>query len=333
MNTLATPLRVAGAAIAAATVLAIVASPPAHAASQQFVDFTAGNGASADYHYYPASGSGGLLIYLDGEGQWGHENPADSYALGGKSGIAAQGNARGLNVLSARTPSGESWNSSCSRNAAYLTDLIADIRAEKKIASSEIWLTGFSGGAQFITTCYLPAKAEGLGSGGAIVFGGGGAPSKGSALGEAAKRTLSLHWVTGSGDTARNSDEGFDALAFAKAGASYYAGEGFTTSTTWVPGVDHDSISGRFGGYIGQTLDAARSTAPAPAPAASATATRGSHASRGGDKPAPSAKATKAAPTRTAPPPAAAQQPAPAPAYVPPAPVPAKPTLHRHLPS
>ncbi len=255
------------------TVAYLAASPGAVGAStEQFVSYTASNGAKSNYHFYPSgTTTGGLLVYLDGDGQYGHKNPSSSYAIGGRSGLAATSKARNLNFVSVQTPAADAtWWTSCTRNERYLTDLIANVRSTRGITSNEIWLTGFSGGAQFITQCYLPIRGNSLARGGTVVFGGGGRPNVSvTPFTAATKANLSLHWVTGTQDIAANSSERYDALGYAKAGASYYARQGFKTSTTWVSGVTHSSITGTFGRYTGIALDASRpATNPTPTPTA-----------------------------------------------------------------
>lgn len=257
------------AAVCLATAVVMTSSRAIAADIKQFVPFTASNGASSNYHFYPASGSSaGLLVYLDGDGQYGHRNPSQSYAIGGGSGLAAQTTSRNLNFVSVQTPaSDQTWWSACTRNEAYLTDLLAHVRSTHGVTSQEVWLTGFSGGAQFITQCYLPKRANTLAFGGTVVFGGGGKPNVGVTPFTAdTKANLALHWVTGQNDTAANSSERYDALGYAKAGHSYYTSQGFRTWATWVPGVNHDQIGGKFGTYTGIALDASRKPQPTPTP-------------------------------------------------------------------
>lgn len=264
-------------AVATAAALAITAPAPAHAAAgvtRLNVAYTSPAGVSAKYHYFPSGNTdAGLLVYLDGDGQWGFDHPTAGYALGGSAGIVAAAQARGLDVLAVRTPASDgTWWRQCARNADYLKSLMT--QAGLAYDQNRVWLTGYSGGAQFITQCYLPRASSTIGGGGSVVFGGGGAPTVSVTPATASfKKAFTMHWITGTDDTAARSSEGYDALKYAKAGARYYARQGYTTRTTWPTGIDHDEITGQFGNYIGKALDAsgAPTTGSTPIPTPSPT--------------------------------------------------------------
>lgn len=271
MKSLKTLLATVAAGMIAAT--GVMASAPDASAStgqdERFVPYTASNGASSNYHYYPSGVPGsGLVVYLDGDGQWGHNNPSSSYALGGSQGIVSQARARGLDVMSVHTPNRDkTWWTDCNRNAAYLQDLLTKVKSEKNINNSDVWITGFSGGAQFTTQCYLPKHANSITDGGTIVFGGGGKPyTTVTPFTPETKANLSLNWITGADDTAANSPERYDALWYAKDGAKWYRNAGFSTWEHYPAGVDHNDIGGQFGAYIGSVIDRDRASTPTPPP-------------------------------------------------------------------
>lgn len=225
------------------------------------ISFKASNGDSSTYRYYPANGSSdGLLVYLDGDGQWGYLNPSSSWALGGQHGIVAQANSRGFSVLAVKAPSADlKWWTRYQRKVLYFHELLQHVQRTIGYNNNNLVLTGYSGGAQFITQSYLPMKGNSIGGGGVIVFGGGGVPEvrKDEQVPFSAnlKKNLWMCWVTGTDDTAANSPEGYDGLAEAMAGKRYYASQGFSTWSHWPEGVDHEEIGGQFGGYIGMILD------------------------------------------------------------------------------
>ena len=247
---------------------ALAAAPATRAATgtpQEFVSFTAGNGAQSNYHFYPSGReSAGLLVHLDGDGQYGHNNPKSTYALGGTNGIVAKAHAQGFDVLSAKTPAQDNtWWTACSTNTRYMNDLLSHIRSAN--GSGETWFSGFSGGSEFLTGCYLPTQANTVGANGAVVFGGGGRPwVKVTPFTADTLASMSMHWVTGLDDTAANARDGYDALGKAQASEEYYAAAGFRTSGTWPEGVDHYNIGGRFGTYLGQVLEANQVQQPEP---------------------------------------------------------------------
>jgi hypothetical protein len=78
--------------------------------------FTAGNGQTGNYLLYtggmdPAKPVG-LVVYVDGTGEYGVDNPTSSYALGGSSGRVASSRARNMMTLAVESPnqSCECWH-------------------------------------------------------------------------------------------------------------------------------------------------------------------------------------------------------------------------------
>lgn len=257
-------------ALALTTTCGLIAcANPAQAAPTQTptsttASYVAPNGLKASYRLYPSGTSNaGLLVYFDGDGQWGFDHPTDPYALGGSHGIVAQGQARGFDVLTVRTPSADkTWWTKCGPNADYMNALLN--KAGLKYDHNKVWLTGYSGGAQFITQCYLPRYGNTLGDGGTVVFGGGGTPEIPAVpFSSELKKNFSMNWITGTDDVPENSDEGYGGLDEAQRGSAYYAKQGFETHTTYPKGIDHDELGGTFGTYIAQAIDATR-TSPGP---------------------------------------------------------------------
>ena len=250
--------------------LALSLVPAAHAATgnpQEFVSYTDSQGTRSNYHFYPSGrDNAGLLVHLDGDGQYGHDNPRSSYALAGSAGIVARGHAHGFDVLSVRTPSADkTWWTSCAPNTAYLNDLLAHIRGTYD--SGPLWLSGFSGGSEFLSVCFIPSQANRLGAQGVVMFGGGGRawppeePFTAQTL-----STMSMHWITGLEDTAANSREGYDALGRAQSGYAYYLAAGVNSTGTWPEGIDHYNIGGKFGTFLGQVLPVLPEPEPEPEP-------------------------------------------------------------------
>lgn len=226
------------------------------------VSFTASNGLTSQYHAW-AAGLGakpGLLIWLHGDDAYEHKNPNSTYVFGGTNGIRAIGKARGYVVVSALAPDTTgtiTWWEAANANAVYMQDLLAKLKTTYGVDTSKIVLAGFSGGAQFITQTYVPKYAGTLPAGGSIVFGGGGEPlsAPSPAFTSAFKNAWWMYWATGALDDAAHSDENYDALGYAKAGADYYKAAGFATGTNWIAGKDH-VIDGLFGGIVAGVLDA-----------------------------------------------------------------------------
>lgn len=276
-------------AVAGAVVAAGPAAATSDATTATFQRMTAA-GRTVSYHVYSANTADpkGVVYYLDGDGQWGFDNPNSQYALGGSNGIVAQARSRGFVTVAIRTPdSSGTWWRNGRDNADVVNSVMDQMAAQLKLDSSDQeWLTGFSGGAQQITQYFLPEYPDAIDRGGFVVFGGGGAPiATDAGISRMASRDVHGHWYTGAADTAANSDEGYDAVGYARAGERAYSNRGVSTSSQYPAGVGHE-LDGRFGGVIGSVIDAHPvTTQPAPSPTPTA--------------PAPSPTPTRPAPTPT----------------------------------
>ena len=217
------------------------------------------SGTSSDYHLYTAVTGNlkGLVVYLDGDAMYGHLNRNSTWALGGTSGIPARAGARGYATLSIQTPdrSGErTWWESGTSNAVYAIAVINAIRAE--LGVSRTWLVGYSGGSQLITKFLIPAhSAQFTSGGGAVITGGGGAPSGTPSINATLKTVFPLHWVTGSLDNGAGTSDGYNALADAKSGHSWYSTRGYMATREEPSGWDHDSLGTQFGNLLAAQLD------------------------------------------------------------------------------
>lgn len=201
------------------------------------------------WHLFPATEARGLLVHFHGDGAWEFNHPTEPFSLAGDDGMVAVAERHRLAVLVPRTPDGDSltWWEQGEQHVAPVMELLAATRSRLGLeAQSTLWLTGYSGGAQFITQYLLPAHPELMtptSSGGAVLFGGGGAPDE--VPDPVQTDRFTMHWVTGQQDRGRD-DEGYDALTDARAGERCYAGLGVPTSHEWPAGVGHD-LDGRFG--------------------------------------------------------------------------------------
>ena len=242
-------------------------------------------GTRSTYHLFTSGLSSGravgLVVYLDGDGMYGHTNPTSSWALGGSGGVAAQAAARGYATLSIRTPDTTGtptfWEDG-RVNAAYVAALTRKISAD--LGTNHVWLVGYSGGSQLITNFLLPAHAGQFTSGGAVITGGGGAPSSAtSTFDPAMQQRFPLLWYTGSADTGAGTSDGYDALSDAKRGVAWYAARGFVTSRVEPAGVTHSGLGTRFGGVLAGQLDrypapvGGSTSVPTPAPTPTPTPT------------------------------------------------------------
>ncbi|WP_199582482.1 hypothetical protein [Blastococcus sp. TF02-09] len=242
-----------------ATPVALTASSGAGGSytDQQRTAFTATNGKTGRFLRYAGgidpSRPVGLVVYADGTGEYGVDNPSSSYALGGSSGLIAVARNRNMVTLAVESPdqSCECWHTGdTSRNADFLAELI-----EKQLRSypiSEVWLVGFSSGAQEITRFLVPRHPELLRLGGGWVVFGGGGPAAESGSKVTAQRMAGVrgHWFTGTADTAVPLTASWGAAA----GERWYGARGVRTSHDWASGVGH-SLDGRLGRTVARLLD------------------------------------------------------------------------------
>jgi hypothetical protein len=168
----------------------------------------------------------------------------------------------------------ESPNQSCecwhtgdtSGYADFLAGLIENQLGKYPV--SELWLSGFSSGAQEITRFLVPRHPELMRLGGGwVVFGGGGPPADGGSAVTAARMAgVRGHWFTGTADTAVP----LTASWGAQAGERFYAGRGVVTSSEYPSGVGH-ALDGRLGPTVARAdrrLVTRREALPAGAPPA-----------------------------------------------------------------
>lgn len=277
--------RVIGAVAAVLLGVTIIAAVPASAdtagsggttSDLMNQSFTASNGLSSQYHVFaagvPTNRAVGLVMQFHGDGAYEFKNPNSSWSLGGPSGIVAQAKARGMLTIAALSPDkvgSVTWWEQGSANADYVRDLIRAAAFSKyDIDTNNIWLVGYSGGAQFITQFYLPKYSSMVHGGGSIVFGGGGVPRVAVTPFSAGLTSgFRMHWYTGLDDNGAN---GYNALSDARAGSAYYKGMGFPATLESPAGINHDNIN--FGKVVGEQL-AKYPASPTPTPTPSPTPT------------------------------------------------------------
>lgn len=255
----------AAAALLAAGLLANPASQAIAGSGGPSVDlerrtFTASNGLTSQYHIYaagvPTDRPVGLLIQFHGDGAFEFNNPSSSYSLGGPSGIVAKAKEHDLLTIAALSPDKQgavTWWEQGDANADYARDLIQNVAfAKYSIDTGNVWLVGYSGGAQFITQFFLPKHSNLVGGGGSVVFGGGGVPRASvQPFAASLKANFPMHWHTGAADTG-TSPGWYDALADAKKGSAWYSAQGFQTTLETPAGVGHAGLP--FGRVVGEQL-------------------------------------------------------------------------------
>ena len=196
---------------------------------QQFT----GAGLSSRYRIInPENAAKGLVLYLHGDGVKGYPSSLPQYA--------EQARAKGFALLVPQTPDTASatWWKNGTRNAAYLRALLEDIYRKYNVNRGNVWLVGYSGGAELISYYLLPQHNDLFSGGGALLVGGGGMEIPlhfGKKPTDDLKSRFPMKWLVGSRDNGAD----FDALTASQQGRDRYAAAGFHTRREIIPGVDH----------------------------------------------------------------------------------------------
>ncbi|EPH03241.1 hypothetical protein HMPREF1531_01299 [Propionibacterium sp. oral taxon 192 str. F0372] len=207
----------------------------------EFIDST---GLASEYgvwsaHLDPAETTG-LMIYLHGDGH-GEFDP-DSTVLDDYAEVARRHH---LLMLAAVTPddmTGTWWVDPDS--SRWLAELVAGAQKERSIDLSDVWLVGYSGGAEAITNYFMTMHTNLFTGGGAFMVAGGDfyqeagfAPS----LSDELKAHYEMVWVAGDEDLGDSIDE-FSGYYAAAQGEQWFRERGVVhTSMIVLPGEDHFS--------------------------------------------------------------------------------------------
>lgn len=234
-----------------------------------FQGYTApGNGYGSYYHRYAAdldwTKPVGLWVHFHGDGGFEVENPTSAYGLAGPNGMIAQAKARNMVLLVPFTPDDavgrKTWWAWYGKeeNPRYAKDLIVAIMGAFNIDTRRIWFTGYSGGAQFITRYLIPhwGSTMGISGGGMVAIAGGQAPAATfEPFNPTFKAAFHTQWYVGEFDDGTGPGDGFNAIAAAEAGKTWYAGQGFGNEISYLTGKAH-VLDGWFGLISGRAIDA-----------------------------------------------------------------------------
>ncbi|WP_298046573.1 hypothetical protein [uncultured Cardiobacterium sp.] len=216
-------------------------------ASATSPDLSHGSGGSSNSHEHHFSAAGlegnyrlvspedsdrGLVMYLHGDGVKGYPSSMSDYL--------EQMADKGFALLVPQTPDTATgtWWKNGEQNAAYLRAMIEDVCNRYNVDKGNIWLVGYSGGAELISYYLLPQHNDLFSGGGALMIGGGGMERPlqfGKTPTDELKQRFQLKWLVGSEDNGAE----FDALAASQQGQERYAQAGFHTQREIIPGVDH----------------------------------------------------------------------------------------------
>ena len=241
--------------IAALTALAVPAlsgsttAPPVQAEVQSgtSLTYTSPQNVSSQYHVYADnidwSQPVGVVFYFDGDY---NRDGVDSSFFYHPEGDTMQGMANAAQkhnkvFVSVDTPDEfdpnkandyATWWENADGNGDYFRSFAQEFIADSDIDESQVWLMGYSGGAEFITY-ELDADQQGTwrSGGGSIMVGGGG--GKNGRMETQAPQNIKSQpmfwWVNEKDTLGATTPEWWDALNTATAGHDWYTREGFNT--------------------------------------------------------------------------------------------------------
>lgn len=189
----------------------------------------------------------GMVLYFHGDGAFEFDNPRSEYAIGGENGLLKKAEENNLILVLIKTPDSRgtpTWWESGELNSRHIAEFIeSEIYTNYLIDKENIWLVGYSGGAQFISRFFLPAYSSMLEGGGAVLFAGGGTPKVPiRQFSNDLQSNFNMHWYTGALDNGTAcAGHRYDALSDAVDGySSYTESTNFNTSIETPAGLCHD---------------------------------------------------------------------------------------------
>ncbi len=283
------------AVLAAAAALTAAACTPALAAptggsggpltdSPTQQPFTA-SGITSEYQLFAAgldwSKEVGLLLYTDGSGGYGIDNPNATYLLDadGQAGLVAVAKKHNMLLLVPEAPApgcdgtdncwyNASGTPSATAKADWARALVDHVYGRYNLERERVAIGGYSSGAQFTTRWFVPAHGAAVQSDGVFVaIAYGGAPAVTGTFPQSYKDAVVGVWNTGTADEAYTTAS-YGALG----GEAWYRNNGFRTEGTWPAGVGHGR-GGEFAGIMDRAITAhvrapqpTGTTTPAPTP-------------------------------------------------------------------
>lgn len=187
----------------------------------------------------------GVLFYLHGDGYPEFAREDSAYVLEAFKQAARE---RGLLLVAPVTPDKSTktwWRDEDS--TAWLRAFILDVYKRHGVGRDNVWLAGFSGGAEEITNFLMAENSDLFTGGGALMVGGGSfdpesdfSPQSGVGL----KSKFAMVWLVGSQDSPGKggSDGSFDAVGESAAALRTFRGIGMKrASRVCVRGKDHNA--------------------------------------------------------------------------------------------
>lgn len=188
-------------------------------------------GLSSQYHIYAdgidSSKPVGVMFEFHGDGGDEFLHPSRTPAQ-----LAKVAKEKNMILVVAKAPNRDNswWRGDIDKNGAYMRSLItSQVYQKYNINKKNVWLVGYSGGAEFISYEMMEGQSDLMTGGGAVLMGGGGAPSSFDRQPTSSlKSSYRMLWHTGLKDNMGNSDPGWSAISTAREGAAWYKNHGFT---------------------------------------------------------------------------------------------------------
>lgn len=218
------------------------------------------NGLTSGYHIFAEgldpSKPIGLLMYADGSGGHGYDNPNSTYLLDADGGQGLVATSREHNMVlvvpNAPGPGCDGYDNCWYENGApgkaqWSSDLMDRVKSQYDIDLSRVVTGGYSSGSQW-QRWFLPTHGEDQSVDLAVMITYGGAPAVTADYSPEYKEDLFLAWDNGTNDSSYTSSS-WGSLG----GEAWYKGQGFDTRHTTVDGEDH-SRGGQFAGIVDREI-------------------------------------------------------------------------------
>lgn len=206
--------------------------------------FTAPGGATSQFHIYAAgidqNKPVGVVVQLHGDGAYEFGRPSAGKLLA-MSAIAEQQNMILISVKSPDRAGAVTWWENPSVNVPFLQSMLdTQVYGKYNIEKNRVWLSGYSGGAEFISLYYVKRQHQSFCGGGALISGGGSVTQALPAVPftQGFKDSFKMHFYTGQDDGA-GSPIDWNGFQAAQTGAAQWRDRGFAVSTDFPAGIDH----------------------------------------------------------------------------------------------
>lgn len=229
------------------------------------------DGLSKDYHIFAEgldwSKPVGLLMYADGTGGYGFDNPNQTYLLDadGTQGLVAVAKKHNLLLVVPNAPgkscdggdncwfdnAGQTTVADAEAKARWSDKLMTQVKGQYDIDQSRIVIGGYSSGAQWTSRYFAPRHAETQSVDLAVPIAYGGDPAGADPTwSEAYKDDITMSWDTGKNDAAY-STASWGAIGGYNWYTDYLGAE--RTDYLWPSGVGH-SRGGQFAGIMDREI-------------------------------------------------------------------------------